>query len=86
MTVTREELLAALAEGKVTVWTKGENITGYSDEPSTVDLTVIICEVCGRSMAEHTVEAARAGVGRLGRFPNDPSRGWRCPPEEAPAS
>ena len=40
---TREELLAALAEGKVIIWTEGENVSGYMDEPLDVDYSVYIC-------------------------------------------
>ena len=80
--VTREELLAALAEGKVTVWTKGENVIGYMDEPLEVDLSVYICEVCGRPMPEHAVR--RPGAPRS--LPGRAVEGWRCPPEDAPAS
>jgi hypothetical protein len=81
-TVTREELLAALAEGNVTVWTKGENVSGYMDEPLEVDYSVYICDVCGRPMTEHAI----GGPGRHARFPGEPVEGFRCPPEDAPAS
>jgi hypothetical protein len=84
--VTREQLLAALEEGNVTVWTKGENVTGYMDEPTEVDLSGYVCEVCGKGMDAHTAELARAGVGRVSNFPGVPYSGWRCPPEDAPAS
>ena len=82
-TVTREQLLAALAEGNYTVETKGENVLGYTDEPTAeVDLSIYICDVCGRPMSEHNA----GGPGRQAHFPDDPSEGWRCPPEDAPAT
>jgi hypothetical protein len=79
--VTRDQLLASLAEGTVTVWTKGENV-GYVDEPTEVDLSIYICDVCGRTMSEHNA----GGPGPHAHFPDDPSDGWRCPPEDTPAS
>lgn len=85
--VTRAEFFAIVEEGRATVVTRGENVSGYVDESPVVDLSGYICGVCGRPFTEHDPEQARQGAGRLAHFPDEPSwEGMRCPPEAAPAS
>ena len=66
-------MLAALAEGTVTVWTKGKNV-GYVDEPTEVDLSIYICDVCVRPISEHDA----GGPGRHADFPD--TRRWAALP------